>query len=233
MSKKHTISAAILLLISFWFSDLLAAQYFPDDLNMPAREKRAFVSGYPKVFKSMKETPLWLLAKDRKKISYRLIQSQRNKEHWSRQWVILRLDRSAKMSWVLTIKQTKRSRSDQNSKVNRKRRLSKEEVKEFQELFAQLQFWELPSVGALEHEEGWLDFPSIWILEAVENGRYHLVQRIVPTSTHWVPDRQYQRMKEEEGYPDIDRATSEEVNRRLVAVGEFLVNLSGLELELH
>jgi hypothetical protein len=40
-------------------------------------------------------------------------------------------------------------------------------------------------------------------------------------------------MEKEEGYPDIDQATSEEVNRRLVAVGEYLVKLSGLKVELH
>jgi len=39
MNKIQAIAAAILLLISSWFSDLFAAQYFPYDLN--ARLTRA------------------------------------------------------------------------------------------------------------------------------------------------------------------------------------------------
>jgi len=49
MKKRHTISAALLLLFPFCFSDLLAAQYFPNDLNMPAREKQIFISQYLRV----------------------------------------------------------------------------------------------------------------------------------------------------------------------------------------
>jgi len=58
----------ILLLISFWFSDLLAAQYFSNDLNMPACEKQGSVSQYSKLLKSMKEPPLWSEDKDRNRI---------------------------------------------------------------------------------------------------------------------------------------------------------------------
>jgi hypothetical protein len=231
MSNKRTVPAAILLLITFWFSDLLAAQYFPDDLNIPAREKQGFMSHYSKLLESMKEPPLWLLAKDPNKLSYRLIYHPAIREP-----VILRLDRINKKNWILTIKQADYSPSDKDFRVNRKRRLSKEEVKEFQELFAQLQFWELPAVGALEHEDIWFD-PTTWILEGVQSGRYHLVRRIVPNSTEWFADSRdaatLQNLKEKEGYPDIDRATSEEINRRLVAVGKFLVRLPGLKLELH
>jgi hypothetical protein len=57
MNKKQTIPAAILLLILFWFSDLLAAQYFPDDLDIPAFEKQSFVSKYSEFIESMKESP--------------------------------------------------------------------------------------------------------------------------------------------------------------------------------
>jgi hypothetical protein len=120
MNKQHSISAAILLLITFWCSDVLAAQYFPDDLDMPAREKQGFVSDNSELLESMKEPSLWLLAKDPKNISYRLIQSQGMKKHRRRQWTVLRLDRNTKMTWVLTVKQT----SEEESKVNRTRRLS-------------------------------------------------------------------------------------------------------------
>ena len=66
--------------------------------------------------------------------------------------------------------------------------------------------------------------------------KYHLIRRIVPNSTEWFSARDTatpENFKETEGYPDIDRATSEEVNRKLVAVGEFLVKLSGLKVEVH
>ena len=231
MKKNRKIPAIILLLISFWFSDLLAEQYFPDDLNMPAREKQRFVSGYSEFLRSMNEPPLWPLAKDRNRISYRFIYHPALREP-----VILRLDRNAKGKWVLTVKQADYSPSDEDFRVNRKKPLAKEEVAKFQGLFNQLQFSELPSVGALEHEDIWFD-PATWILEGVRNGRYHLIRRIVPNSTEWFSNPRDrgtpEDFKEKEGYPNIDRATSEEVNRKLVAVGEYLVKLSGLRLELH
>jgi hypothetical protein len=104
------------------------------------------------------------------------------------------------------------------------------EIQEFQLLFTQLQFWELPAVGAPEAEE--MFDGSTWVLEAVENGRYHLIRRRAPKSLTWF-DEGYEKWREEEGYPYIDRATSVEVNKRLVLVGELLMRLSGLKLEVY
>jgi hypothetical protein len=230
MNKEITIYAAILLLISFWFSNLGAVQYFPDDLNMPADGKQWFVESISEFLKSMKEPPLWADAKDRSKISYRFILKQ-GREY--KNVVMFRIDQGTKDNWILTVKKTDHFPSKGNFKVNQKR-LSKANIKEFQELLIQLQFWELPSVGAPEHEELWFDYPSIWILEAVQDRRYQLIRRIEPKNTSaWGSDPQWLKMRKEQGYPDIDRATSEEVNRKLVAVGEYLVKLSGLKVKLH
>jgi hypothetical protein len=78
------------------------------------------------------------------------------------------------------------------------------------------------------------DYPPIWILEAVQDRQYQVVRRIAPKNTSaWRSDPQMLKMFKEQGYPNIDQTTSEEVNRNLVAVGEYLVKLSGLKLELH
>ena len=148
--------------------------------------------------------------------------------------VMFRIDQGAKDYWSLTVKQTDHLPSKGDFKATRKR-ISKEEVKEFLELFAQFQFWELPSVGAPQHEVlVWKDYPPIWILEAVQDRRYQLIRRIAPKNTSaWGSDPQMLKMEKEQGYPDIDQATSEEVNRKLVALGEYLVKLSGLKVELH
>ncbi|MGO9017297.1 MAG: hypothetical protein ACLQVJ_03005 [Syntrophobacteraceae bacterium] len=228
--SKHIISAAILLLISFWFTNSLAVQYFPDKLNMPASAKRDLISAYSELLESMKEPPIWPKAKDQKAISYRL--TFRIAKGGPR--VVLRLDRIAKTKWVLTVKQVDYDYSSDKLefRVNRKQRLTGDEVSQFKELFAQLQFWELPTVGALEAEE--MFDGTNWLLEAVENGRYHLMRRHAPNSDYWPSSRWdaegFQQVREREGYPYIDRATSVRVNKRLVALGEFLVKLSGLKL---
>ncbi len=232
MKKNRKIPAIILLLISFWFSDLLAAQYFPDDLNMPARVKQWFVGSTSDFLQSINEPPLRPTIKDRNAVSYRF--TFRGFKHRP---MIIRLDEIAQKKWILTVKQTDYPLSDMVLKVDRKRSLTKEEVVQFHELFAELQFWQLPPVGALEVEGEIMD-GTTWILEAVENGRYHIITRHSPKDSdrYWVSDHRevvaLQKIKEKEGYPDIDRATSEEVNRKLVAVGEYMVKLSGLKLEL-
>lgn len=147
LKKNFKISAIILLMISFWSSDLLATQYFPDDLHMPDGEKQWFVKSISEFLKSMKEPPLWSEAIDRNRISYRFI----HKQGWEYKDVAMfRIDQGAKNNWSLTVKQTNHFPSEGDFKATRKR-LSNKEVKEFQELFAQLQFWELPSVGAPQH----------------------------------------------------------------------------------
>ena len=230
MNKKHSISAAILLLVSFWASDLLAAQYFPDDLDMPTREKKTFIDYYSNLLPLMKEPSLWLKTKDQNKISYRFIYLRVKRP---REPVVLRLDRITKTKWVQTVKVADYSLLHKGVAVNRRRRMAQNNVNQFQELFTQLQFWDLPSVVGAYHAEHSLHDGTIWLLEAVENGQYHVIQRVSPTNRRsWVVDPQDQKMRNEEGYPDIDQATSEEVNRKLVAVGEYLVKLSGLKVEL-
>ena len=187
---------AILVLISLWCCDLQAVQYFSDDLNMPAPAKPWFVKSTSELLESMKEPPLWSKAEHRNRISYRFI----HKQLWEyKDVVIFRVDQAAKKKWVLTVKQTDHFPSKGDFKAIRKH-LSKEEVKEFQELFAKIQFWELPSVGALEHEMLWTDYPPIWILEVVQHRRYQLISRVGPKSTSW--NSSYHRvftLKKEEG----------------------------------
>jgi hypothetical protein len=230
VKSRKIMSTAIFFMIAFWFSELLGAEYFPKELDMPAREKTILVGIYSNLLASMKESPLFPLAIDPNKVTYRFIYlSARGGKS-----VVLRLDRVNKTKWVLIVKQRDGFSPKEGLIINRKKCLAEAEVNQFQKLLAQLQFWQLPTVGALEAEEV-LDGIR-WILEGVENGRYHLVRRISPKSGIWdsVPDdtERFEKLRQEQGYPYIDRATNDEVNRRLVEVGEFLVKLSGLELKI-
>lgn len=234
MNSKYTISTAVLLIVAFWFSELLGAQYFPKELDMPATEKRIDLPYYSAVFESLKEPALWPLAKDPNVISYRFTYLV-SRGHGP---VVLRLDHIAGRRWVLTVKLGDVSASGKPKfAVNRKRSLAEDEVEQFHDTFDALDFWQLPTVGALEAEV--ILGGTFCILEAVENGRYHLVERRSPKNSdeHWVSDphvaKQFQKLREEEGYPYIDRATSAETNRKLVAVGQFLMRLSGLKIQVY
>lgn len=234
MPRINSISAAILLLISFWFSDLLPAQYFPDDLDMPALERQGFVSKYSNLLKSMKEPTLWSMAQGRNVASYRFTYEP---GRGGGQPTVLRLDKIAPTEWLLTVKHGY-SNSDRRFKVNRSKRLTQSEVTQFQEFFTQLDFWHVPAVGAFEAEFFIADGP-IWVLEAVENERYRVVRRRSPTDKFWEDSalwpqwavEKYGKFKED--YPVLDRATNEEMNKKLVALGEYLVKLSGLKLEVY
>jgi hypothetical protein len=116
-------------------------------------------------------------------------------------------------------------------KVDRKKNLTNKQLGDFVKLFNALDFWGQPAVGAVEIEHDLLD-GSAWILEAVEDGRYHFIRRLSPGDELWPSEgaRWYQKLREKEDWPYIDKATNDEVNRNLVAVGEFLLRLSDLEL---
>jgi hypothetical protein len=229
-SIKLAIYFAVLLLVPFWFNNLFGAEYFPRNLDMPAGDKGRFEWLSSKVLEEMKESPLWQKVKSPNAISYRFTYIPAK----GGEPVVLRLDRITKGKWILTIKQADYS-SESEFKVNRKRPLTRGEINQFQELFSRLKFSELPTVGALEAED--VMDGSTWILEAVENGRYHMIRRISPTGGIWitVPDeiKGFEKLRREQGYPYIDRATSETVNKRLVAVGEFLLNLSDLNIRVY
>ena len=228
MTRKRIILGATLLLVLLRIGVLLGAEYLPSDINMPPQEKKILLGMYSRALVATNEPALWRLAEDRKNVSYRFGYLRTGKS------VILRLDRVRKTKWILTVKQV--DSADEGMAVNRKKVLTAEDVSHFQHLFALLQFWQLPTVGALEAEYFLLD-GTWWILEAVENGRYHIMRRRSPDFRSWntVPDyaQLIDKLRKEDGYPYIDRATSDEANKKLIELGDFFVKLSGLQLKMY
>jgi hypothetical protein len=219
--QRKILSIAIIIFVVLWCSNLFATQYFPGALDMPADYKEVFLPHWSEGLKIMKEPPLWPKGKDHEAISYRFMYHH----PFADAPVIFRLDKVTDKKWILTVK------SKQPFRTHRERKLTQGEVDQFQRNFAQLQFWNAPTVGAVEAEM--VKDGTTWQLEAVKDGIYHMVVRRVPKSNHWHSDPLFQKMKEKNGYPNIDQTTSAEFNNRFVVVCEFLVKLSGLKLELH
>jgi len=204
----------------------LLAGILPDDLQVPVQVKEHDLGFYSEILESMGEQALWTMSGDVNAVSYRFTYIRSKDEP-----VVLRLD-STKAGYVLSIKQGDSARLSK-LKVDQKKNLTNEQWDDFVNLFNALDFWEQPTVGAVEIERDLLD-GSAWILEAVENGRYHFIRRLSPGEVPWPSPkdaRWYQRYREKEGWPCcIDKDASDEVNRNLMAVGRFLLRLSDLNL---
>jgi hypothetical protein len=232
MNGKYLIFTGLLLLILFQFGEVFGTQYFPEDLDMPARLREIQIPLYSGILGAMREPALWPLTKDRNVVSCRLFYLPARGEP-----VVLRLNRTGLKRWTLTAKLAARSFANSALAVNKKVNLSEDKVEEYLKLFNSLRFWQLPTVGAIEQEINLFGGTSC-ILEAVESGRYHLVVRRSPKDSdkRWIADphmaKELQELKEKEGFPDIDRVTSEETNKKLVTVAECLMRLSGLKLEV-
>jgi len=244
MRHKYTVRALILLIFAFiptislakqnlpMFSISLANKYFPLCLmKVPLIEQRYRLSWFAYILESMKEPPLWPLVKKPNQMSYRFILGRGRQEP-----IILRLDRSPKGAWVLSIKKANSAAVVKNNlklwaSVHKKRTLTKQEAEQFHRLFDALEFWTLPSPPPLETNQV-LD-GSTWAFEAVEKGQYNVVWRILPKDdNNWYSDPHIDREREDlKGNLFIDRATYLDVNKKLVGVCEFLLERSDLNLK--
>jgi hypothetical protein len=232
MKDKCLISICVLFFMFVSLGELFGAQYFPEEIDIPATLKSLETQLFSGVLESIGEPALWQLAEDRNVVSYRFMYLQSRGEP-----VVLRLDRSSEKAWILTVKQVSSS-SKSKLAVNRKVDLPQVKFVKFRKLFDALDFWKLPTVGAVEQEIN-LFGGTYCILESVENGHYHLVVRRSPKDSdeRWVSDpnmaKEFQKLKEDGGFPDIDRATSGETSRKLLAVCEYLMSLSSLKIKVH
>lgn len=246
MWHRHTLSALILLIFAFisstslakqnhpWlFNISLANKYFPLSLmKAPLIEQRYRLSWFAYILESMEEPPLWPLVEKPNQMSYRLILGRSRQEP-----VVLRLDRSPIGDWDLSIKKANCAAVGAEdlklwASVDKKRTLTKQEAEKFHSLFDALEFWTLPSPPPMETVQV-LD-GSTWAFEAIEKGQYNVIWRVLPKDDDiWNSDPDIDREREDlKGYPIIDRASYLEVNKKLAAVCEFLLERSDLNLKI-
>ncbi len=210
-------------------SDSLAATgYFPS-VNIPAPERSRFW-GYSEILFSMKEKPLWPVDGKQNNDSYRLtiILSRSGP-------VVFRLTKGTKGSWILDTKKAIVYSNKEIDLISRRKCLSTCEGDQLEKIFQKLQFWQLPSIGPVESEYNLLD-GSTWILEAVKRGRYHFVRRRSPENLNemWLAEPEFyedfRKLKDEKGYPNIDRSDNLNANNTLVSLGSFLMKISDVNL---
>lgn len=224
------------LLLLFLITNLLglsavwAEEFFPIRKLGIQGEGTHLFNGFSEVLQNSKEKPLWPLSEKHSKISYRLVS-----RGFKQDTIIFRLDRNSKGQLTLTSKVPFRCGEKSKPVLTRERILNEEEKAEFRKLFDSLEFWQMPVLGPVEaeyHFDG-----SAWILEAVENGKYHLVRRRTPEAgdTMWTSEAiepGIGKFGEEHGYSSIDRATYALTCKNLVALRKFFIRISGLNLRV-
>lgn len=230
LMKQKFLLPLFLITNLFCLSVVRAEEFFPIRKLGIQGEGTHPLHGFSEVLQDAKEKPLWPLSEKHSKISYRLVSSG-----FKQDTIIFRLDRNSKGELTLTSKVP--TRCDEKSKpvLKREKILNEEEKTEFQNLFDSLEFWQMPVMGPVEaefHFDG-----SAWILEAVENGKYHLVRRRSPEAgdTMWTSEAMDPGIGKyglEHGYPSIDRATYALTCKNLVALRKFFIRISDLKVRI-
>ena len=224
-----------LLLLVLTSNSSAGTQYFPS-LNIPKHEQKS-LERFADTLRSHNEPPLWPSISVGNRVSFRLIiyipkggginvyiLNQR-KNRWLLTCKLIRYTYSEKQ-----IRDTISISRKETTKIVRKKIYSRQ-VKQFSELFNDLEFWKLPSAPPLETIM--IFDGSTWVFEAVANRKYNCVWRISPSYNIWVErnvigDLAYNTIWDD--YPKVDRDTHLKANKRLVEVCEFLMKLSGIEL---
>jgi hypothetical protein len=149
--------------------------YFPQGVLEDNPQGDSFRSNwYSKHLKALGEPSLSQMAKDSKAESYRFV--------WLRTFhhpVIVRVDIKADGSAELTTKVSNGAGGYEPGKLieNASRPLIQRQTDKFLATIKRLQFWELPTN---ETSEGVGCDGSQWIIEAVKDGKYHVVDRWTP-----------------------------------------------------
>jgi hypothetical protein len=151
-------------------------QYFPKGAFKDSSETGSFQGfkekWYAKHLRAMHEPSLSEASKDNSLIAYRFL--------WLRTFdspIAIRLTTRVDGTGTLTGKMTngKGGYAAGNLTLNDTHELTKAQVAEFLGLLRKAAFWSAPSEDGPEGNDG-----AQWILEGVENGRYHIVDRWSP-----------------------------------------------------
>ena len=151
-------------------------QYFPEGIFHDSSESGWFQGfkerWYAKELRSMREPSLSEASKDNSLVAYRFL--------WFRTFhnpiairLIIHLDGTGSLTGKMT--NGKGGYNPGNLALNESHELTKAQVVEFLGLLRRASFWSAPS----EDGAGGLDGAQ-WVLEGVEDGRYHIVDRWSP-----------------------------------------------------
>jgi hypothetical protein len=151
-------------------------QYFPEGIFHDSSESGGFQGfkerWYAKHLRSMLEPSLSEASKDNSLVAYRFL--------WLRTFhspIAIRLTVHLDGTGSLTGKMTngKGGYNPGNLTLNESLELTKAQVAEFLGLLRRASFWSAPSEDGTGGNDG-----AQWVLEGVENGRYHIVDRWSP-----------------------------------------------------
>jgi hypothetical protein len=160
------------------------AAFFPPGTfeEAPGDDNEFVVSWYSKGLRALREPSLAARARNQRAHSYRFL--------WLRSFdppIAVRLDISPDGGGTLTVKATGgKGGFDIGTLVtNRRRVMSRAEVRRFLSALAPARFWQLPTEepAIIEHADGSITIHADgaqWILEGVKAGRYHVVDRWSP-----------------------------------------------------
>lgn len=167
-----------MLFVSFAYAQ---ENYFPEhifyydksDLKFSERMNHIVDNRYSEQLRGMKEPSLLELSKDKSVKCYRFT--------WLRTFhhpMAFRIEVQKDNTGILTITENDGTGGSKPGKMNsiNTTPISANEVLQFQQSIIQNKFWELPSSEHSNGRDG-----AQWIVEAVEEGKYHLVDR-------WSPD---------------------------------------------
>jgi hypothetical protein len=201
--------------------------YFPelslapkvDEVFEPREKSHEFYAKwYGKHLYAMKEPSLWESRNEKGGTSYRLLYLRTFHEP-----ICVRVILEAEEGFLFVKKTNGKGGYEPGSiSIKRSLVLTKKEINQIFSLFKELSFWKMSSSLI----DGGLD-GSEWILEVSGNGKYHVVSRSSPKSH--VADWRLEMLQELNANEDISRLN--ETNVSLVALCEYLLKLSGLNLE--
>jgi len=159
---------------------LYAQQYFPAGALARSHEEDKSVSAsYSKCLKALQEPSLWELSqRDSNMEAYRFL--------WLRTFhhpISVRLVVTESGKGLLIVKETGGKGGYEIGTLikNRSTRLSKQTTEGFTDRIEELRVWDAPTHLRSEDDVIGLDGAE-WIIEAVKEGRYHIIDR-------WSPDR--------------------------------------------
>lgn len=150
-----------------------AMHYFPPRTfsDSPTLEQ-GFVKWYSHNLAALHEPSLWSESKDQHRRSFRFL--------WLRTWdkpLSIRVDMNTDETATLTLAVCSGTGGDNpgNLETHGTKQLSSEQVNALTVMFRTAQFWAMPTTEESSGKDG-----ARWILEGVDGGQYHIVERWSP-----------------------------------------------------
>jgi hypothetical protein len=158
-------------------AEIFSQQYFPAHTWHAEASKDAFVvDWYSKHLTALQEPSLWEISKSSKQQIYRFL--------WLRSFhapIAVRLNINADGTAILTTKITNGKGGYEAGRLtqNKSKKLSKDQTQWFLDGVEELEYWKVPSMEEEDPQFVRVDGAQ-WIMEAVKDGTYKIVDRWSP-----------------------------------------------------